>query len=161
MAQENSISISFSTAEKDALTAALTSIAAILNNKCKSLTPTERQQYGRVKYEKEVWIDKVKQHMSQNPTKVPAYIDVAEYIRDYEAHKLLNELITLMETQHHLMTDTNLLLGYDLDVNSLMFYRSIKTSATNNDAGARTIYEDLKQQFTKGGVGRKAATPTT
>lgn len=159
MAQENSISISFSTAEKDALTTAINSIASILKDKCKSLTPAERQQYGRVKYEKEIWIDKVKQHIGQNPTKVPAYIDVPEYMRDYEAHKLLNELITLMETQHHLMIDTNLLLGYDLDVNSLMFYRSIKTSATNNDTGARTIYEDLKQQF-HGGGGKKATTPT-
>lgn len=39
------------------------------------------------------------------------------------------------------------LVGYDLDVTSLMFYRNIKVAATNNAPGARTIYEDLKRQF--------------
>jgi hypothetical protein len=151
MAQENAISIVFSATEKEQLITALNTIANILKDKCKSLTPKERIQYGRVKYEKEVWIDKVKQHISQNPEKVPNYIDVPEFMQDYEAHKLLNELLTIIETQHHLMSDTNLLLGYDLDVNALMFYRSIKTSAQNNDQGARTIYEDLKQQFPGGG----------
>lgn len=85
--------------------------------------------------------------MDGNADKIPSYIDKAEFDRDYTAHKQLNEVLTLLEQQLNLVQDTNLLLGYDLDVCALMFYRAIKVAATNNDPGARTIYEALKVQF--------------
>jgi hypothetical protein len=158
MANENTISVTFTAAEETNLNTAISTIAGILNGKALSLTPSQRQQFGRVKYEKEVWVDKVKMHMDQNPAKVPAYIDKAEFDRDYTAHKLLNTVINSLEQQLQLMEDTNLLLGYDLDTNALMFYRNIRTAADNNDPGAQTIYDDLKQQFPGGGK-KKAATP--
>lgn len=147
MAQENTITVSFTEAEITKMKNAIADIATVLQGKAKSLTPNERKTFGRVKYEKEVWIDKVKNQMDGNADKIPAYIDKAEFDRDYTAHKQLNEVLTLLEQQLHLVQDTNLLLGYDLDVCSLMFYRAIKVAATNNDPGARTIYEALKVQF--------------
>ena len=151
MANNNSISLSFTSNEVAELEKAIEVINRILSPKCKSLTPEERQQYGRVKYEKEIWIEKVKTHIEQNPDKVPNYIDHEEFLRDFEAHKFLNRFINILETQYHLVLDTNLLLGYDLDVNSLMFYRNIKVQAEHDSQGARTIYDDLKQQFQNGG----------
>ena len=147
MAQENTISVSFTEAELTQLKNAIADIASVLQGKAKSLTPSERQTFGRVKYEKEIWIDKVKNQMDGNADKIPSYIDKAEFDRDYTAHKQLNEVLTLLEQQLNLVQDTNLLLGYDLDVCALMFYRAIKVAATNNDPGARTIYEALKVQF--------------
>ena len=147
MAQENTISVSFTEAELTQLKNAIADIASVLQGKAKSLTPNERQTFGRVKYEKEIWIDKVKNQMDGNADKIPSYIDKAEFDRDYTAHKQLNEVLTLLEQQLNLVQDTNLLLGYDLDVCALMFYRAIKVAATNNDPGARTIYEALKVQF--------------
>lgn len=147
MAQENTISVSFTEAELTQLKNAIADIASVLQGKAISLTPSERQTFGRVKYEKEIWIDKVKNQMDGNADKIPSYIDKAEFDRDYTAHKQLNEVLTLLEQQLNLVQDTNLLLGYDLDVCALMFYRAIKVAATNNDPGARTIYEALKVQF--------------
>ncbi|MCU7571637.1 hypothetical protein N4241_11040 [Riemerella anatipestifer] len=147
MAQENTISVNFSTEEIKKVKDAISTIASVLEGKVKSLTPTERQGFGRVKYEKEVWIDRVKLQLDANPTKVPAYVDKTEFDQDYAAHKQLNELINLLDQQLQLMKDTNLLLGYDLDGAALMFYRAIKVAATNNDPGAGIIYTDLKQQY--------------
>lgn len=147
MAQENTLSISFTQEEILKVKNAISDIATVLNGKAKSLTPAERQTFGRVKYEKEVWIDKVKMHMDTNPTKIPAYVDKEEFDLDYTAHKQLNELITLLEQQLQLMQDTNLLLGYDLDGAALTFYRAIKVAAANNDPGSGSIYVDLKQQY--------------
>lgn len=147
MANENMISVNFSTEEVQQMKTAINTIAGILNGKVKSLTPTERKGFGRVKYEKEVWIDRVKMQMDANPTKIPSYVDKTEFDKDYTAHKQLNELISLLDQQLQQMKDTNLLLGYDLDGTALMFYRAIKVAANNNDPGSNTIYADLKQQY--------------
>jgi len=154
MAQENMISVVFTDADITKAEAALKALAEVMV-KGKSLTPKERQNYGRVKYEKEVWVSKVKIHMDNNPDRIPNYIDKAEYDRDFEAHTLLNKWAGLMEQQLNVMEDTNRLLGFDLDQSSLMFYRDIKIAAKNNAPGARTIFEDLKQQFSAGGSSKK------
>lgn len=147
MAQDNNISVSFTEEDIQTVRDAIVTIAGVLKGKAISLTPQERKQYGRVKYEKEVWIDKVKIQMDNNPNLIPEYISKAEFDKDYLAHKQLNELITLLEQQLNLMQDTNMLLGSDLDVNALMFYRIAKTYAAANAPGARTVYDDLKQQY--------------
>lgn len=54
MAHENLISVSFTEQEIKTIKDAITSIAGVLKGKTISLTPQERKQYGRVKYEKEV-----------------------------------------------------------------------------------------------------------
>jgi len=159
MAQENMMSVEFTTDEIKLMEDAIKTIAKIMV-KGRSLTPNERKAYGRVKYEKEIWVTKVKTHMDKHPDRIPQYVDKAEYDRDYVAHSLLNIWSDLIEQQFNLMEDTNRLLGYDLDESSLMFYRDVKTATKNNAAGARTIFDDLKQQF-PGSKGKKPATATT
>lgn len=147
MSSENKVSVSFTTEEITRMKNAIKEISSVLRGKMQSLTPEERKTFGRVKYEKEVWIDKVKLHMDSHPSKIPAYIDKEEFDKDYTTHKQLNELIALLEVELQQMKDTNLLAGYDLDMCAHAFYRLIKVSAENKDAGADVIYQDLKQQF--------------
>lgn len=150
MSVENLISVSFTEAEMNTMKDAITSIAKVLEGKLAALTPQQRQLYGRVKYEKLVWIDKVKEQIEANPSFVPAYIDKAEFDRDYAAHKQVNEIITLLDPIADGLSDTALLLGYDLDVTALMIHKVIKASAENNAPGAKAAYEVLKQQFPGG-----------
>lgn len=150
MSAENLISISFSEAEMKTMKDAIASIAKVLEGKLSTLTPQQRQLYGRVKYEKLVWIDKLKEQIEANPSFVPAYIDKAEFDRDYAALKQLNEIIALLDPIADGISDTALLLGYDLDVNALMIHKNIRISAENNAPGAKTAYEVLKQQFPGG-----------
>ncbi|WKS95478.1 hypothetical protein [Riemerella columbina] len=159
MSNENTISVSFSPEEINQVKTAISTIAGVLSGKVKSLTPTQRKGFGRVKYEKEVWIDRVKLQMDANPSKIPTYVDKTEFDQDYTAHKQLNELINLLDQQLQLMKDTNMLLGYDLDGTALMFYRAMKVAATNNDPGAGSIFADLKQQY-PASRSRKPTPPT-
>lgn len=48
MAQENTISISFTEAEIFEIKNAITQLATLLNGKAKNLTPNERQTFGRI-----------------------------------------------------------------------------------------------------------------
>lgn len=147
MGQENRISIALTAAEEKAITEAQNVILSILEGKAISLQPYERQMYGRVKYEKEVFIDNNKTEMDANAQLVPDWIDKRAFDQDYTAHKVLKPLIDRQEKILHLMQDTNLLLGYDLDTAANGFYNYVKMAAKNNVPGARTIYENLKQQY--------------
>ncbi len=95
-----------------------------MNGKAVNLTPKQRQQYGRVAYEMEVWIDKVFSYMQQDPASVPAYINMTEHAADMVAHRVLNPRIDRMNTILQGMRDTNLLLGYDIDHNARAYYRA-------------------------------------
>jgi hypothetical protein len=144
---DNLISVGFSPQEANDLLAACTTIENIMRSKTINLTPTQRQQYGRVRYEMEIWISKTSNYMAQNPLLVPAFIDQVEHQKDVDAHAVLNPIIDRIEGIRQMALDTNLLVGSDLYMNCMAFYRSVKMAAKSNAPGASTIYADLKQQF--------------
>jgi hypothetical protein len=150
MALDNLISVFFTDDEIARVDGALSEIESILKGKAVNLTPKQRQTYGRVAYEREVWVDKVNEHMQQDPQLVPSYIDMAEHAADLTAHRVLNPRIARLTAILQSMEDTNRLLGSDLYNNSLTYYRSLREAAKVNAVGASTRYNDLKQQFPSG-----------
>jgi hypothetical protein len=159
MALEDLVSVELTPAEIDEVTTSLTKVLDIIKPKAKNLTPSERQMYGRVRYEFEVWIDKCRSHMHDNPTLVPPYIDTAEYEKDYAARVAMKPIEAKLQQLYEMFDDTFVLLGHDLFTNSIAFYNAVKTAAKNNVPGSTTIYQDLKQQFPGGG--KKTVTPAT
>lgn len=151
MALENLISIEFSDTEIKQLDEAINQIAAVLQGKVVNLSPRQRQQHGRVRYEMEVWVNKAASYAESNPALLPSFIDKAELLADQKAHSLLNPRIDRLETLLQGMLDTNLLLGTDLYNNLVAFYRSLREASKSNAPGASAIYKDLKQQFSAGG----------
>lgn len=147
MALTNLISILFTAAEITAISDALDVILNIIQPKAINLTPEERQAYGRVRYEFEVWINKCHGYMTANPTIVPQYIDMVEYDKDSETRESMKPMEQKLQQLYEMFDDSYVLLGHDLYVNSIAFYRAVKNAAQNNVPGATSIYEDLKQQF--------------
>jgi len=160
MALENLVTVELTPAEITTLQTALDDIKNIIQPKAHNLTPSERQAYGRVRYEFEVWIDKCRGHMSANPTLVPSYIDTAEYEKDYAAREAMKPLEQKLQQLYEMFDDTFVLLGHDLYVNSIAFYRSVKVAAKSNVPGSTAIYEDLKQQFPGGRPAEDPEPPT-
>lgn len=132
MAIENLISLELSADEQKKLDEALTAIEQVIGGKFISLTPSERQTYGRVSDKTEDWIRKVKDSMEQNPSLVLSHIDVAEYNRDFETRKVLIPRINRLEKIYNLFEDTNMLLGADLYHNAITFYKGLKASAATD-----------------------------
>jgi hypothetical protein len=160
MALEDLVSVEFSPLEINEVTASLTKVMDIIKPKAKNLTPSERQMYGKVRYEFEVWIDKCRAHMTGNPSLVPPYIDTVEYEKDYAARTTMKPVEQKLQQIYEMFDDTFVLLGHDLYVNSLAFYNAVKTAAKNNVPGSTSIYQDLKQQFPGGGK-KKVVPPVT
>jgi hypothetical protein len=151
MALEDLVSVEFTPAEVTNITEAIDRIISIIGPKAKNLTPAERQMYGKVRYEFEVWIDKARGHMTSNPTLVPPYIDTVEYEKDYVARNVMKPVEAKLKQLYEMFDDTFILLGHDLYINSLAFYNAVKTASKNNVPGSTSIYQDLKQQFPGGG----------
>ncbi len=156
MALDNLISVIFTAEELAAMDSTLETLENIMNGKAVNLTPKQRQQYGRVAYEKEIWVEKVFSYMNQYPASVPPYINMAEHTIDMEAHRALNPRIDRLTGILQGMSDTNLLLGYDIDHNARSYHRAQGEAAKENDPGATTRYRDLKQQFPGGRKGGKS-----
>lgn len=159
MALEDLVSVEFTPLELTDIDTSVNKILDIIVPKAKNLTPSERQMYGRVRYEFEVWIDKCRTHMHDNPTLVPPYIDTAEYEKDYAARLAMKPVEAKLQQLYEMFDDTFVLLGHDLFTNSIAFYNAVKTAAKNNVPGSTTIYQDLKQQFPGGG--KKKEDPAT
>jgi hypothetical protein len=155
MALDNLISVVFTDEEVARMDSALSELENVLKGKAVNLTPKQRQTYGRVAYEMEVWIDKVNDHIQQDPQLVPSYIDLEEHKSDIATHRVLNPRIARLTGILQSLEDTNRLLGSDLYNNSLAYYRSLREAAKVNAVGASSRYSDLKQQF-PGGPGRNA-----
>jgi hypothetical protein len=156
MALDNLISVFFTDEEIARIDRALSEIESIFKGKAVNLTPKQRQAYGRVAYEMEVWVNKANDHMQQDPQLVPSYIDMAEHTADITAHRVLNPRIARLSGILQSLEDTNRLLGSDLYNNSMAYYRSLREAAKVNAVGASTRYNDLKQQFPGPGRSKKA-----
>ena len=157
MALDNLISVKFTAAELLQLDGHITGIKTLLTGKLVNLSPQQRQQHARVKYEMEVWVQKAYNYLLANPALVPAFIDTVETTDDITTHNQLNPRIDQLEVILQGLIDTNLLLGTDLYNNLMAFYRSLKAASFSNAPGAAAIYADLKQQFP--GPGQKPKTP--
>ena len=160
MALSNLVSIVFTVAEITAISDALDVILNIIQPKAINLTPAERQAYGRVRYEFEVWIAKCQGYMTANPTLVPSYIDMVEHGNDSTARESMKPMEQKLQQLYEMFDDTFVLLGHDLYVNSIAFYRAVKNAAQSNVPGATSIYEDLKQQFPGGRAPESPEPPT-
>jgi hypothetical protein len=157
MALDNLISVSFTDDELLRIDNAMSELESVFRSKAVNLTPKQRQQYGRVAYEMEVWVDKVSIYMQQDPQLVPPFIDMTEHTADLTAHRALNPRIDRLNGVLQSMKDTNLLLGSDILLNSQAYYRNLREAAKVNALGASTKYADLKKQFP--GHGRKTSSP--
>ena len=159
MALDDMVTVVFTAPEVGEITTALDTIINIIQPKAKNLTPAERQMYGKVRYEFEVWIDKCRGYMTANPTLVPSYIDMVEYEKDYTARGAMKPIEQKLQQLFEMFDDTFVLLGHDLYTNSIAFYNSLKGAAKNNVPGATSIFQDLKQQFPGGGKKKEPITP--
>ncbi len=159
MALEDLVSVEFTPLELSEIDTSVNKILDIITPKAKNLTPAERQMYGKVRYEFEVWIDKCHGHMHDNPTLVPNYIDTVEYEKDYVARNVMKPVEEKLKQLYEMFDDTFVLLGHDLYVNSLAFYQAIKIAAKQNVPGSTSIYQDLKQKFPGGGKKKEEPVP--
>jgi len=149
MALENLISIEFTTEELTALDTHLDGIQQVFAGKTVNLTPDQRRQYGSIGNQNKLIVDKAKNYMEQHPNWIPNFIDKAEFDKDYTARQQMEQRTQRLQNLAQQLIDTKTLLDHDNYTNSLSFYRMMRYLAAENEAGAKTVFEDMKVLFSK------------
>lgn len=145
--EANLISFQLNGTELRDLDEALNKIQNILSGYTRNLTPEERQQFGRIAKQNKLFVDRAKAYMEEYPQFVPAFIDKAEFDRDYVARELiegrLRKLISITEQ----LSDTKILSDNDNYSNALTFYRNIRFLSGEKAPGTTSIWQYLAQFF--------------
>lgn len=147
MALDNLITVTFTEAELDIIDQALKTINETLAGKVINLTPEERTQYGSIREENKLLVNKVKDMESNYPEHHPGFLDLVEFGRDYDARQQLESRVALTNTLAEMMSDTKILLDYDNYNYAVAYYRYMKMLAQQNVPGTTSIYENMRQVY--------------
>jgi hypothetical protein len=147
MSFENHISISFAVEELQELDTHLTALEGLLGGKCMSLSPDQRKAFGRLGNRTENWVKKVVSYTLSNPELTPSFIDSGEMEIDVATRQALFSRYNRLKSITTLVDDTLAVVGYDLYVASLSYYRNLKVLSKENVMAAKTAFSDLSAQF--------------
>ncbi|MFZ4929601.1 hypothetical protein [Chryseobacterium sp. Mn2064] len=159
MALDNLISVSFSKSDLETIDKAIQDIQTVLVGKTINLSPEQRQQYGRIAEQNKLFVNKAKIYMEQNVQYIPAFLDKAEFDRDYEAREQIEQRLQQLDSLVEQLSDTKVLLDHDNYHNSISFYRSIRYLSEENVPGTNVVYEGMKQFFISGQTSGQVQTP--
>lgn len=149
MATENLVSIKISQEDQDKVSKAISDLNDVLKPLLVSLSNDQRREIPKMGDGTEPFVEKVIDYAQSNPEFAPAYLDVAEASVDFDAVKALNSFYRPLEQIHQQLSDSIMLSGSEAYVAALAYYNSVKIATRMNVAGAKVIYEDLRQRFSK------------
>lgn len=149
MPNHNLISVEFSTEDLKKIDDALTAIEGALKGKTYNLTPEERRQLGCIAEQNKLFVNKTKTYMEQHPELVPAFLNKAEFDKDFVARSVIETRILRLQSIVEQLTDTKILLDNDNYNNALTFYRNVKFLSREEVPGTSSISKDLQQFFSR------------
>lgn len=149
MSVENRISIELTDEEKAQITSAITTINDVFRDKLVTLSPQERREHPKMGDGTEPFVSKALDYATSNPEFTPRYVNADDMKIDFEAVSLLNGIYRPLKQLIEQLDDSILLSGSEAYVAALAYYNSVKVGAKMNVPGAKSIYNDLKQRFSK------------
>lgn len=128
--------------------------AAELRPYLQALTPDERSNMLKMGPKTVDFVKKAFEYARNNPSFVPAFLDLNEFTRDSAALSGLSPIGQLLAGLVLDTESTMMLAGSDAYAAALVLYNNIKFLAKNKQPGAQAALDDLGQQFPGNGGGR-------
>jgi hypothetical protein len=99
------------------------------------LTPEERHEMLKMGEKPLMFVEKAHDFARQNPTLVPAHLDMDAFDVDFEdAHGLWTLLNTIQQLEEG-VDDTEMIAGSEAYQSALVFYKSVKMAAARRPSG--------------------------
>jgi hypothetical protein len=134
---------------KEALTK-LNEINTLLSPYELQLTPDERRSMLVMGDKTLGFVEKAYEFAVQNPTLVPAFINMAEFTIDKNDATGLRTLHNTAQQVVEGIADTEMVAGSEAYQTALVIYNSVKIAAAQDVLGAKAVYEELKKRFPGG-----------
>lgn len=156
MSIDNLNNVHLTDPQMNAVNQALTSLENALNLLKVNLTAEERNKYGRVNEQNKLFINKIHDFATSQPSLKSPDVDWAEFEKDFKSRKFLEGILTRLETIATRVNNSKILHDYDNYQDSLEDYAYTNFRARSKMVGYETKYNECKQFFSKS---RKKDTP--
>jgi hypothetical protein len=125
----------------------LNEIRTLLKPYAVTLTPEERRELPKMGQKSFTFVEKSYDYAIENPTLVPAYLDMQAFKIDFaDAHGLWTVRNDAQQV-YEMLDDSTMSAGSESFQASLVFYNAVKAAAAHDVPGAKAIYDELKQRF--------------
>jgi hypothetical protein len=131
-------------------------IKLVLSSCMVPLTSEERHEMLKMGEKTLMFVEKAHDFAHQNPTLVPAYLDMDGFDVDFKDAHGLWALVNSVRQLYENLSDTEMAAGSEAYQAALVFYNSVKIAAAQDVPGAKAVYEELKTRFPQR-RGRKAS----
>ena len=125
----------------------------VLKPRLVSMSAEQRRDVPKLGDANQPFVDKVMHYAKNNPEFAPAYMDIPEMEIDLNAVDSLTDIFRPLQQLIQQLDDSILLSGSEAYIASLAYYNSVKIASRMKIAGAKVVYEDLKQNFARGKYG--------
>jgi hypothetical protein len=124
------------------------------------LLPRERRKLPKMGDKTLAFVEKCYEFSHNNPNFCPGLLDMDKYEADYMAARSLYNAVNKAAQFYTNLVDTQLCAGSEAFQASLVFYNYVKLLASNNVAGAKIVYEELRKRFPRGRRRKRLAEDT-
>lgn len=145
--QQNLISMKISPSDLSEINSAIAVLKSKLLPCLKSLGTDDKAELPKMGDKTVAFVQKALEHCTQNPDLAPKFLDVNEFSNDVNAVAELRSFYAPLLQITDSLSDSMTLAGSDAFAASLVFYNSVKGAQKNNEAKAKTIFEDLSNRF--------------
>jgi hypothetical protein len=114
-----------------------------------TLTPRDRQKYGRINEQNKLFVNKVRDFHKNNPELSAPQCDWEEFDRDFDSRAFCESCIEKFDQFSTLLKNAKTLHDYDNYQSALVDYAYTHFMAGTGAAGFETKMDELKQFFTK------------
>jgi hypothetical protein len=147
MTQKNEIAVVIPQAELENINSLLGQLKTAIAPYVHALTNQEIKGIVKMGDKTVAFVEKIKDYTATNPEYVPNFMNVNDFVVDTNAVKSLSPVQKSAKQIADDLNDTLILCGNEALVAALMYYGNVKFNASQGQASAKTIYEDLKQRF--------------
>jgi hypothetical protein len=144
---ENKISIEIITSDLADINSAVQTLLKKLEPYLIALNADDKKGLAKIGERNLPYVEKTLQYAVSNPEFLPPYIDVNEFKKDFEAFRVLRELLRPLAQITSNIDDTATLCGSEAIDATSAYYGSVSQAAKLNVPNAKAIYDDLSQRF--------------
>jgi hypothetical protein len=124
------------------------------------LSSRDRLTYPALGSKGTQFVQRSLESMRQNPSLVPAFVDVKSIESSYTMYNNLLGIVESVQQLERLVSDTMHVAGSSSRSQAFEFYNSVQRGAKANVPGAQIVFENLKTRFTKSARAKVPVTET-
>lgn len=113
------------------------------------LTPSERVNLPKINVNNKVFTEDALNVAANNASLLPPFVKVDEMRNDLVLFEKLDELIVVLKQLLEKLTDTQMLAGSEAYASALAVYKIAGAAADSGIEGAKAVYEQLRERFTR------------